>query len=78
MFAFAYPAGGEPAAPGRNVDPGRIRVEALFEALYGDCEKGQVSGKLRSVAWGAHYHGGGTLKVSTAQGADKALEAVSA
>jgi len=76
MFAFAYPAGAEPSAPGRNVDPGRIRVEALFEALYGDCDKGQVSGKLRSVAW-VPNHGGGALKVSTAQGADKALEAVS-
>lgn len=76
MFAFGYPAGAEPSAPGRNVDPGRIRVEALFEALYGDCEKGQVSGRLRSVAW-VPNQGGGKLPITTAQGADKALEAVS-
>lgn len=76
MFAFVYPSGREPSPPARNVDPGRIRVEALFRVLYGDCGKGQVAGKLRAVTW-VPRHGGGTLKVSTAQGADKALEAVS-
>jgi hypothetical protein len=76
MFAFSYPVGTEPSAPDRNVDPGRIRVEALFEALYGDCENGQVAAKLRPISW-VPRHGGGTLKVSTAQGADNALEAVS-
>ena len=40
MFAFAYPAGAPAAAPALNFDPGRIRVEALFRALYGDCQKG--------------------------------------
>jgi len=76
MFAFAYPVGAEPAPPARNFDPGRIRVEPLFRALYGDCEKGQVEGKLRRIAW-VPGHGGGEVSVTTAQGADKALEAVS-
>jgi hypothetical protein len=76
MFVFAYPAGAEPSAPARNVDPGRIRVEALFEALYGDCEKEQVASRLRSIPW-VPRHGGGTLRISAAQGADRALEAVS-
>lgn len=76
MFAFAYPADAPASAPKLNFDPGRIRVEALFEALYGDCDKGGVTSKLRRIAW-VPGHGGGKISVSTAQGADKALEAVS-
>lgn len=77
MFAFHYPAGATPAPLGDNVDPGRVRVEALFRALYGDCRQQQVTGKLRSIAW-VPSHGGGRILVTTAQGADKAFEAVSA
>ena len=76
MFAFAYPAGAPAAAPALNVDPGRIRVEALFRALYGDCQKGTLA-NTRKVAW-VPKHGGGSVTFTTAQGADKALEAVSA
>ena len=76
MFAFAYPAGAPAAAPALNVDPGRVRVEALFRALYGDCEKGTLA-KTRKVPW-VPKHGGGSVTFTTAQGADKALEAVSA
>ncbi len=76
MFAFDYPEGAPAAAPARNFDPGRIRVEALFEALYGACSKGQVSPKLNSIAW-VPGHGGGKLPITTAQGADKAFQAVS-
>lgn len=76
MFAFAYPEGAPAAAPARNFDPGRIRVEALFEALYGSCSKGQVSPKLKSAAW-VPGHGGGKLPITAAQGADKAFQAVS-
>ena len=76
MFAFDYPAGAAPAQPPRNFDPGRIRVEALFKALYGDCEKGTLA-RTRRIAW-VPKHGGGTVIFTTAHGADKALEAVSA
>jgi hypothetical protein len=69
MFAFAYPAGATPAAPRRDFDPGRIRVEALFRALYGDCKGGTP--KMRKVAWVK-----GSVQLATAQGADKALEKV--
>lgn len=72
MFAFAYPAGEAPSPPPREFDPGRIRVEALFRALYGDC-KGGTPPKLRKVAW---VKGGGSVQFATAQGADRALEAV--
>lgn len=76
MLAFAYPAGAPAKAPAVNFDPGRVRVETLFRALYGDCAKGQVSAKMRRIAW-VPKHGGGKVSVTTAQGADKALEAVS-
>lgn len=76
MFAFAYPVGAAASAPAKNFDPGRIRVEPLFEALYGNCKSGGVDKKLRRIAW-VPGHGGGKVAVSTAQGADKALEAVS-
>jgi hypothetical protein len=76
MFAFDYPQGATPAQPPENFDPGRIRVEALFRALYGDCKKGTLA-KRRKVAW-VPKHGGGNVEFTTAQGADKALEAVSA
>ena len=63
------------AAPARDFDPGRVRVEALFRALYGDCRKGALA-KTRKVPW-VPKHGGGSVTFTTAQGADKALEAVS-
>ncbi|MGD9916005.1 MAG: M15 family metallopeptidase [Rhizobiaceae bacterium] len=72
MFAFAYPAGATPAQPALNFDPGRVRVEALFKALYGDCKAGKPPA-MRKVKWA---QGGGSVQFTTAQGADKALEAV--
>lgn len=71
MFAFPYPAHTKPKAPARNVDPGRIRVEALFRALYGDCRKGEAQLRMRRVAWF-----GGSVPITTRQGVDRALEAV--
>jgi hypothetical protein len=71
MFAFAYPAGVDPAQPMVNFDPGRIRVEALFRAIYGDCRKGGGEKRLRRIDWF-----GEKLPFTTAQGADKALEKV--
>lgn len=76
MFAFEYPAGVAATQPRPNFDPGRIRVEALFKALYGDCENGTLA-RTRKVAW-LPKHGGGTVPFTTAHGADRALEAVSA
>ena len=76
MFAFPYPAGAAPSAPGVNHDPGRIRNEAFFIKLYGDCRAGG-SPRLAKVRW-VRGHGGGTVRVTTANGVDKALARVSA
>jgi hypothetical protein len=76
MFAFAYSAGEPPSAPPANFDPGRVRVDALFKALYGNCEAGEVSPHMRAIQW-LPRNKGGSVRFTTAQGADKALEAVS-
>ena len=36
MFYVQYPAGNYPKQPPRNIDPGRVRSEPLFTAMYGD------------------------------------------
>ncbi|HTV71693.1 MAG TPA: M15 family metallopeptidase [Rhizobiaceae bacterium] len=76
MFAFPYPADAPAGQPPRDFDPGRIRVEPLFRALYGDCQKEEMWSRMRSIAW-VPAHGGGTVSITTMNGADKALEAVS-
>jgi len=77
MFYAPYPAGQEPKPPPKNSDPGRVRYEPLFVAMYGDCYKGEVTTRLRNINW-LPRHGGGTVSVTTVNGVDKALERVSA
>jgi len=76
MFAFSYPAGSDETAPDRDVDPGRVRHRVLFDAIYGDCARGEVAPRLRRIAW-LPKHRGGTVAITTVNGVDKALEAVS-
>jgi len=75
MFAADYPAGAPIGPP--KADPGRVRYAPLFDAMYGDCRRGDVEPKLRSVPW-LPRHGGGTVAITTVNGVDKALAAVSA
>ena len=57
MFAAIYPLGTHFPVPETFADdPGRARNAALFEAMYGDCNAGQV--KMRAVAWLPKLHGG--------------------
>lgn len=37
--------------PALDDSPGRIRNEAFFARMYGDCRKGGVTGNLRTVTW---------------------------
>ncbi len=76
MFYTAYPAGTTPRQPDENNDPGRVRFEPLFVAMYGDCYKTGLAGRLRSIDW-LPRHQGGRVSVTTVNGVDKALEAVS-
>jgi hypothetical protein len=76
MFYVPYPAGSAPQQPPKNVDPGRVRFEPLFAAMYGDCAKNEVAPKLNTIAWLPEHHGG-QVAVTTANGVDTALTAVS-
>jgi hypothetical protein len=75
MFYADYTPSADATAPAMNFDPGRVRFEPLFNAMYGDCERGAVTPKMRSIAW-LPKHGGGHVSITTANGVDKALEAV--
>jgi hypothetical protein len=76
MFYTKYPAGETPTEPSENVDPGRVRFMPLFVAMYGDCKKGEVENRLRTIQW-LPRHGGQTVRVTQINGVDRALEAVS-
>jgi hypothetical protein len=74
MFAEPYPAGST-VVPRREEDPGRTRFAPFFDHVYGDCAKGQVAPKLRTIAW-MPSRGGGMLRVTTVNGVADHLEAV--
>ena len=76
MFYVPYPAGSEPQQPPKNFDPGRVRYEPLFVAMYGDCKKNEVSPKLKSIAW-LPAHNGGRVAITAVNGVDQKLAAVS-
>ncbi len=72
MLSQIYPIGAcdDDQPPARDFDPGRIRNDAVFRALYGGTQQA-VAGKLVSVDWF-----GSTLPFTPAGGADAALRAV--
>ena len=76
MFYVPYPFGTTPKQPAKNYDPGRVRFGPLFQAMYGDCKKNEVVSKLRTIDW-LSAHGGEHVVVTTVNGIDKALTAVS-
>ncbi len=77
MFVSVYPKGASFAKPsGPEDDPGRARNAALFDAMYGDCRKGEVARRLKRIRWLPGL-GGGTLQVTTANGVADRVEAVS-
>ncbi len=76
QFAQPYAPGKPAAAPDVNQDPGRIRYDALFRKMYGDCRKGGVGKDMEAVAW-LPKHRGGKVMFSIINGAAKALQDVS-
>ncbi len=76
MFYAPYPLG--PAvAPGKEIDPGRVRYEPLFNKMYGDCRKGGVQANLVDVVW-LPKKWGRKLQVNKVNGAAEQLAKVSA
>jgi hypothetical protein len=77
QFAIPYPLATAPfQAPGTDEDPGRIRNDAFFLKMYGDCRKGEVTPNLRAVSW-LPNHGGGTVLATAINGVADRLEKVS-
>jgi hypothetical protein len=72
QFAIPYPLGPEIKVPAVNEDPGRIRNEKFFLKIYGDCRNGEVSKRLKPVAWMAGRRGG-TVTATTVNGVDDRL-----
>ena len=77
MFAIPYPRAWPTQPPARNADPGRIRNEAFFKAMYGDCTKGEVAGNLVDVVW-LPTRSGARVKMTKINGVADRLAAVSA
>lgn len=77
QFVIPYPLADAPfKAPATDEDPGRIRNDALFVKLYGDCRKGEVTPKMRALAW-LPKHGGGSVRATALNGVADQLEKVS-
>ncbi len=76
QFSQAYSPGKPAASPELNQDPGRVRYDALFRKMYGDCRKGGVAKDMEPVAW-LPRHKGGKVMFSIVNGAAKHLQDVS-
>ena len=76
MFAQPYVPGDATGPPAKDQDPGRARNAAFFDKMYGDCRKGEVAAHLVDVVWLPHKSGQ-HLKVTSINGVDKKLAAVS-
>lgn len=76
MFALAYPTRKAITPPAINFDPGRIRNEAFFTKIYGDCRKGATQKDLVRIKWlpGKKPQ---TLQVTAINGVAERLAAVS-
>ena len=74
QLALPYPAGA-PALPPAD-DPGRVRNQAFFDKMYGDCRAGEVAPKLVRVAWLPNSWGR-TVSITAVNGVDRHLAAVS-
>ncbi len=76
QFLLRYPGGALATLPAPNFDPGRFRNRAFFDAMYGDCRKGEVEKHLVSVAWLPHSWGR-EVEVTRINGVAAQLRAVS-
>jgi hypothetical protein len=51
QLRIPYPRGPLDTAPAVNEDPGRFRNVAFFRKMYGNCWRGEVTGKLVPIVW---------------------------
>jgi hypothetical protein len=74
QFRYPYPQGPLSAPPAN--DPGRFRDKAFFDAMYGDCRKGEVAPHLVSLVW-LPKSWGRSIEFTSVNHAADALKAVS-
>ena len=74
QLASPYPVG-MPLGPPQG-DPGRARNAAMFQKMYGDCQAGTVAPRLVRIVWLPRTWGH-TISITSVNGADLALQAVS-
>jgi len=74
MLAQRYPALAELRAPAPHFEPGRVRLTAFFQALYGKTPR-DVSAQLTRVAW-LPEAGGKSVQIAKKHGAAARLQAV--
>ena len=74
QLRLPYLTGG--ALPVAQQDPGRVRNRALFDKMYGDCSRGQVTPRLVPVVW-LPKTWGHVVHVTSANGVDRQLAAIS-
>ena len=77
QFHIPYPPGPLEKSPPVDADPGRFRNAGFFAKMYGDCQKNEVSPRLVSLAW-LPKTWGRPLRITSVNGIDKQLRAVSA
>ena len=76
MFHWPYPLDTPSAPPALMLDPGRVRVEAFFTKMYGDCRKSEVVRHLVPVPW-LPKRKGGSVQITSINGVARKLAAVS-
>jgi hypothetical protein len=70
QLSIPYPAGCPVVTPTVDEDPGRLRFDPFFSAVYGGSAKA-VASNLKTVKWF-----GQTVQFTSVNGADRALQAV--
>jgi hypothetical protein len=82
QLRIPYPPGPLEKPPAVDADPGRFRNAAFFAKMYGDCQKGEVTPRLVSLPWLpktlTNKTWGKTIRVTSLNGIDEQLRAVSA
>ncbi len=77
QMSLCYPKGNDYTIPPLNFDPGRIRHEPFFYKMYGNSEA-EVKTKITEIDWlPQHFDKKVKLKVTTVNGIDKKLKAIS-
>jgi hypothetical protein len=77
MFYTPYPLGHAGFQPGLDIDPGRVRNQAFFFKMYGDCRKGEVAQPMTNVVW-LPKKWGKPIRVTRTNGVAEKLAKISA